>query len=284
MPNVLLNIPPEILLYIFSFLDIPDLAALSKLHPYFSLLTSDPLLHRTRLLVVAPSRVSHALFALGPQGLPLRPTVADLVHWGVMKGFNIERRWRMGLYFYSPLSVINYESSVRLQRRHASNIVSSNLRRRTTSPGPNILKSLHITHIYPDVESSSPSVSRSLLPVMRQLKWSLKRDTLARIVRSQSGVHGDGPGKELGSLGAVGKWIESRSGTILAGESERIRLAIPGPFRSRLWTWTKSLLAFQNGVICISHAARSRARQTVVARFPTSYPSLARVSDSHCKA
>lgn len=92
----------------------------------------------------------------------------------------------------------------------------------------------------------------------------------------------------------MGVFLTSNSGKITLlcldrvllrhGDEERMGAErIPGPFRSRLWTWTKSLLAFQNGVICISHAARSRARQTVVARFPTSYPSLARVSDSHCK-
>lgn len=66
---------------------------------------------------------------------------------------------------------------------------------------------------------------------MRQLKWSLRRDSLSKIVRSQSGVHGDcdGDGKEDGSgVGAVGKWIERRS-NVLAGESERVRLALcPG--------------------------------------------------------
>jgi len=84
-----------------SYLDLPDLACLSRLSPYLSQLASDPALHRIRILVVAPSRVSHSLFALGPQGVALRPTVGDLVRRGVMRGPGIERKWRMGLYFYS---------------------------------------------------------------------------------------------------------------------------------------------------------------------------------------
>lgn len=86
-----------------SFLDFPELACIGSINSQLALLVADPALHRMRLLVVAPSRVSHALFALGPQGLALRPTVGDLVQRGVMRGPGIERKWRMGLYFYSAL-------------------------------------------------------------------------------------------------------------------------------------------------------------------------------------
>ena len=64
-------------------------------------LTTDPVLHTYRLRIVSPSRVNHKLFGLSPQGHTLRPTLVDLVHRGVIKGLGIERRWRMGGYFYS---------------------------------------------------------------------------------------------------------------------------------------------------------------------------------------
>jgi hypothetical protein len=119
---MLLDIPPEITLhirmfeyschlnlffsdsshYLVSFLDLPDLAALSHVSPSLAKLCSDPVLHRFRLLVVAPSRLSHSLFGQSPQGLALRPTVSDLVNRGVLRGLGIVRRWRAGSYFYSP--------------------------------------------------------------------------------------------------------------------------------------------------------------------------------------
>jgi hypothetical protein len=85
-----------------SFLDLPDLAALSQLSSYLARLSSDPVLHRTRILVVAPSRISHGLFGRSPQGIALRPTVGDLINRGVIRGLAIARAWRMGSYFYSP--------------------------------------------------------------------------------------------------------------------------------------------------------------------------------------
>jgi hypothetical protein len=116
----LLYLPQEIILYIrksitnvilililtvpilVSFLDLPDLAALSKLNSYLALLVADPVLHLTRLRVVAPSRIDHSLFARSPQGILLRPTIFDLAHRNVIRGHNIERKLRMGLYIYTP--------------------------------------------------------------------------------------------------------------------------------------------------------------------------------------
>lgn len=92
-----------------SFLDIPDLAALSRASKALALLTADPVLHRTRLRVVAPSRVRHSLFGRSPEGILLRPTIPELVHRGVMRGLQIERRLRTGAYLYSPhASVAGY--------------------------------------------------------------------------------------------------------------------------------------------------------------------------------
>ena len=118
----LLSLPPEVILQIckshchiadtpahrqlVSYLDLPELQYLASLSPLLRHLSQDRALHRTRILVVAPSRIQHALFAYGGS---LRPTVADLVHSGVMRGLGIERRWRHGLYFYSPQVRPKYE-------------------------------------------------------------------------------------------------------------------------------------------------------------------------------
>jgi len=87
--------------HVVAYLDLPDLALLAQLFPSLATLTADPVLHLQRLRIVSPSRVNHNLFGRSPQGHALRPTVADLVQRGVMKGLGIERRWRMGAYFYS---------------------------------------------------------------------------------------------------------------------------------------------------------------------------------------
>ena len=89
-----------------SYLDVPELSTLASMCHYLASLAADPILQRTRLLVIAPSRISHSLFAIGPEGSPLRPTISDLIRRGVMKGLDIERRWRAGLYLYSSLARI----------------------------------------------------------------------------------------------------------------------------------------------------------------------------------
>lgn len=96
-----------------SFLDIPDLAALSRVSKQLASLTADPVLHQTRLRVVAPSRVRHSLFGKSPEGILLRPTIPELVHRGVIRGLHVERRLRMGAYLYSPHVSVS-ESSVSL--------------------------------------------------------------------------------------------------------------------------------------------------------------------------
>jgi len=221
----LIDIGPEILLHIFSYLDLPDIACLSRLSPYLGRLASDPALHRVRILVVAPSRVSHSLFALGPQGVAFRPTVGDLVQRGVMRGPGIERKWRAGLYFYSTHSVNQYEIGLRLQRRYTSIIVSTHLRRR--SPGSNALKSLCQSRVLPDYESCSLNISRALLPVVRQLKWSIQRDRLARMVRDGACVGGKTSVDNKGGS-RLAAWIEAKGKGIIQ-DGERVRLALcPG--------------------------------------------------------
>ncbi|KAF8971752.1 hypothetical protein BDZ97DRAFT_1784913 [Flammula alnicola] len=177
----LLSFPPEILLHILSYLDLPDLAIIAQVAPSLIPLTSDP--------IVSPSRVNHNLFGKSPQGHALRPT-----------GLGIERRWRMGAYFYSLNSIIQYENGRSLSRRLASNVLSVQLRRRTTADPPgSSLQTLYSCHVYPD------------------LKWSLQRDKLAKVFKD-SGVR----------LG-IGAWLETgtgENGRRVLLEDEKLRLAV----------------------------------------------------------
>ena len=119
-----------------------------------------------------------------------------------------------------------YETGLRLQRRYASYIVSSNLRRR--SPGSGALKNLHQSHILPDIESSSLSISRSLLPVMRQLKWSIQRDRLSKMVRQACESADDKDIADSHSGSRLATWFEVQ-GRGIVHDGERVRLALcPG--------------------------------------------------------
>lgn len=83
------------------------------------------------------------------------------------------------------------------------------------------LRKLHKDQVLPDVECASPFIARSLLPVVRKLKWCIRRDELAKMVRSKLDNEGSGGSKNRG-------WFEG-DGYGLWQEHERIRLAIcPG--------------------------------------------------------
>lgn len=118
-------------------------------------------------------------------------------------------------------SVKQYETSLRLQRTHVRNILSTYFQTRSKSSlTADALRSLHSSGVLPDVESSSPSISRILLPVVRKLKWCIQKDRLAKMVRRQEGP--------VGSGGDAISWYEGR-GKGLLKEGERVRLAIcPG--------------------------------------------------------
>ncbi|KAG5637646.1 hypothetical protein H0H81_003723 [Sphagnurus paluster] len=201
-----------------SYLDLPDLAALSQAFPIFSALAEDPVLHRNRVRIIAPSRVKHSLFGAGPHGIAFRPTISELIQRGVIRGFGIERRWRMGAYLYSRNSIVQYENGLRLTRRHASDVISVQLRRRLTRD--KFLES--ISHVLPNIESASHTISRILLPAIHQLKWSIQRDKISRMVRIKSCV---APGQETVGFGI---WHEKK-GCGIVQDGERVRLAIcPG--------------------------------------------------------
>lgn len=119
-------------------------------------------------------------------------------------------------------SVDQYDIGLRLQRERTAHIIASHLRRR--APAPVGLKLLYHSGILPDVESSLLSISRSLLPVVRKLKWSIQRDKLANEVRGLSGALGSG-NSALPLTGSLAAWIELK-GQGVVQDCERVRLAL----------------------------------------------------------
>lgn len=237
------------------YLDIPDLYALARASPsVLAPLVRDRQLHTTRLRVVTPSRVSHALFGLGGS---LRPSIPDLVHWGILRGLGIERRWRSGLYFNSRevsacLSLTNdsnhpgciksvrqYETSRRLHQAHIRHCIETHLIKHIIPA--RILKQTEAESQLPsglslgaaDPDPSTPQRPKDpesrcaprLLPTIRNLKWSQRRDAFARMVRSN----------RVGSSIDRG-WFEG-PGHGIWEESERVRLAICPGVRPILRFW-----------------------------------------------
>ncbi|KAI0756342.1 hypothetical protein C8Q80DRAFT_1264410 [Daedaleopsis nitida] len=205
-----------------SFLDLPDLASLAQAYPELVPLVNDPVLNHERLWIVTPSRVSHSLFGTSSEGLPLRPSVPDLVHRGIIRGMGIERRWRDGLYFYSSHMVKQYESSMRLQWTHARTVLSHALRTRSN---PAAREAFYHTRVLPNESSTSPApahVSPRLVSAVRRLRWALQRDRLAHFVKDRS---------EMAKNGNDGlmKWLEGDGRVVMWRENERVRLALcPG--------------------------------------------------------
>ncbi|KAF9454156.1 hypothetical protein P691DRAFT_770865 [Macrolepiota fuliginosa MF-IS2] len=225
-PLTLLDIPPEVLLFICSYLDLPDLACLAQAVPSLDAITSDPILHLQRLRIVYPSRVNHSLFGTSPDGHGLRPSVGDLVHRGVIRGLNIERRWRTGLYFYSCDSITQYERGRSLTKKHVSHVLSVQLNKRLPSPA-SAFRSLHAALVLPDVESSSTNISRTLLPIVHRLKWCIRRDQLARSFKS-------GPYATPAGRVALWAWLEDK-GRGIVQDGERLRLAICPGVRAKVY-------------------------------------------------
>jgi hypothetical protein len=119
--------------------------------------------------------------------------------------------------------VKQYDSSVRLQKEHVSNVIRVHLRRREPMTEAALLAALHKLGILPDIESSSPRISRTILPAMHDLKWSIQRDKLSKAVKSKSG-------------GGLATWLEGR-GRSLVSDGERVRLALCGDVRKLVRFW-----------------------------------------------
>ncbi|PIL31350.1 hypothetical protein GSI_06048 [Ganoderma sinense ZZ0214-1] len=216
MVDMLLDLPPEILLHILSFLDIPDLSSLAKVFPQLSPLVEDPVLNHERLWVVAPSRVSHSLFGTDDAGLPMRPSVPELVHRNIIRGLGIERRWRDGMYFGSSTMVRQYECASRLQWTHARTVLAHSLRIRSS---PAARDAFYHARVLPR-DASSMHVAAPLVSTVRRLRWAIQRDRLAHFVKDRS---------EMAKAGGLIKWLESNGRSVMSRENERVRLAVcPG--------------------------------------------------------
>ncbi len=97
-----------------------------------------------------------------------------------------------------------YENSLRLKVTHVRRVLSTHLQRRRSAA----------QSVMPD--ASSPSIAKSLLPVLHKLKWCIRCDKFARMVRATTTSM---DGVSIVNAGILGRW----------GENERIRLAIcPG--------------------------------------------------------
>jgi hypothetical protein len=110
-------------------------------------------------------------------------------------------------------SIKQYENGRKVARRHAGMVVSRQLGRRMAASPNQALKQLHFSHVLPDVESSSLNMSRTLLPIVHKLKWSLQRANLARLLNARV------------PAASIGEWLEGK-GRGLLSEHERVRLAI----------------------------------------------------------
>ncbi|KAH7104910.1 hypothetical protein BKA62DRAFT_429451 [Auriculariales sp. MPI-PUGE-AT-0066] len=213
------TMPPELLLRIYSYLDVPDVAALGRTSRTLRTVAVDRALHRTRIKVVAPSRVLHALQS------DLRPNVTQLCQRNLLRGLGIERRWRAGLYIYSPQSVKQFETSQRLQRALVASVLTAHIHHRP--PTPSFLWS---SRVLPDVEGSYLRIARALLPVVRKLKFARQCDELSRQVRADGGPK-------------VDAWLQ-RNAARMPFESERVRLAMCPPTQRIVQFW-ESLIARQ---------------------------------------
>ena len=138
-----------------------------------------------------------------------------------------------------------YENALKLRRLHAQNLISIVLRgRRYSSNSSAVVHPCPIagrSDIYDSTEGlkrSKPGVvSRTLLPTIRNLRWSFKRDQVSRVIRGASGIgalfarrrstddESDNPDR------SVAMWIERQGPKLIPDSSsglevERTRLAL----------------------------------------------------------
>lgn len=69
------------------------------------------------------------------------------------------------------------------------------------------------------------SVSRSLLPVVHKLKWSIQKDNMSRIIRAHTFSAVNQSESSHPFNGGFGVWAEFKGANIF-GDSERVRLAL----------------------------------------------------------
>ena len=138
-----------------------------------------------------------------------------------------------------------YESSLRLHRLHAQNLISTVLRGRLQPSNPSAVGPQHPITGRSDIYGSTEGlkrrkpgvVSRTLLPTIRNLRWSFKRDQVSRVVRGASGIgtlfarrRSTDDGSDTPDR-SVAMWIEKQGPKLIPDSSpglevERTRLAL----------------------------------------------------------
>jgi len=129
-----------------------------------------------------------------------------------------------------------YENALRLHRVHAQNLISAVLRGRFQSSN-SIAGRSDIYCVTEGLRSKPGVVSRTLLPAIRSLRWSFKRDQFSRVVRGAGGIgalfvrrksahdESDAPDR------SVAMWIEKQGPKVIPDSNsglgvERTRLAL----------------------------------------------------------
>ncbi|KAG9085956.1 hypothetical protein FRC06_003343, partial [Ceratobasidium sp. 370] len=167
--------PPEIWLQISWHLDLPDLDSLAASSQLLTSLTKDPALHRVRILVFTPERISRSLFSVLNGGFEL------------------------ATYDSTPAKAIRqFNASVTLQQTRIRAKLSTLLRTPRT-----LARATLYPRIIPDIEASSHHVARALLPAVHSLNSHIRRHALVRAINSTTRDLSwfEGKGRELGVAG-----------------------------------------------------------------------------------
>jgi hypothetical protein len=88
------------------------------------------------------------------------------------------------------------------------------------------MNQLLTSHVFPDTVASSLRIDRSLIPIVRRLKWAIQKDRLGQIIKkSLTGKKGET---------ALKSWLEGPGRSVVGYENEKVRLAICPDIRRRI--------------------------------------------------
>ncbi|EFP92097.1 uncharacterized protein PGTG_17402 [Puccinia graminis f. sp. tritici CRL 75-36-700-3] len=167
-PFPIARLPQTLILHIFSWLDLPDLASIGATgNGLLTNLSKDAVLHRARLRSVGAQCIS--------PHLKRRPNILEVAKSGKMKGLNLESKIQRGCYLSSPNSIRLLENSHRVERLMIREKLNRLLSRRPTSRSSLLTLNL--------IDQELLFCSNLLAPVLRSLKRQQAKDLLARKLR-----------------------------------------------------------------------------------------------------